>query len=122
MDIKYKIVSIDEETNSILIKSAPADSVVNIDEYPAIGYSLSAIDFSQNIEQQIISLVEPNTVELSVKQQQKDNALDVLKEMIGQENSGVTVPPAPIEQLLVTDDMLQRFMDTYDRAKSGVEE
>jgi hypothetical protein len=122
MDIKYKIVSIDEETNSILIKSAPADSVVNIDEYPAIGYSLSAIDFSQNIEQQIISLVEPNTIELSVKQQQKDNALDVLKQMINQENSGVTVPPAPIEQLLVTDDMLQRFMDTYDRAKSGVEE
>lgn len=124
MNIKYKIVSIDEETNSILIKSAPADSPVDIDEYPAIGYNLLAIDFTKNVEQQIVSLVEPNTVEFSVKEKQKDIFLDQLKEMVDQELKGKVQQSVslPDFQPQVTDDMLQRFLNAYDKSKSGVEE
>lgn len=121
MEIKYKIVSIDQDTNSIFIKSAPSSSAIDIDEYPTIAYSLGAIDLTKNLEQQILELVKPNTVELETQQVIKDNALETLKSMVNTVNIGVINNQSNDDTLLESEDILTRFMNTYDKAKSGVE-
>lgn len=121
MEIKYKIVSIDQDTNSIFIKSAPSSSAIDIDEYPTIAYSLGAIDLTKNLEQQILGLVEPNTVELETQQVIKDNALETLKAMVDTVNIGQLNSQSEDNTPIESEDMLTRFMNTYDRAKSGVE-
>lgn len=123
MNIKYKIVSIDTQTNTIHIKSAPADSSINIDDYPEVAYNLQALDLTQNLEQQIVDLVEPHTVELSTQKQQNDIFIEQLSQMVNQEKTGTPQPlQVPQQQPLVTTDMLQRFMNAYDKSKSGVEQ
>lgn len=123
MEIKYKIVSIDQETNSIFIKSAPSSSAADIDEYPTIAYSLGAIDLTQNLDQQIVDLVAPNTVELETQTTKNDAALEALKAMINNVNVGTQTPQNTNTQIqLDSADMLTRFMNTYDKAKSGVEQ
>lgn len=123
MEIKYKIVSIDQETNSIFIKSAPASSAEDIDEYPTIAYSLGAIDLTKNLETQIINLVAPNTVKLETQKSKKDAALEALQSMIDSVNVGfVESMNVEIPEYDVSDDILTRFLNVYDKEKSGVEQ